>query len=81
MASEKAAAEFQLEKEVKRLHEAQVRRQSSLRFIYVLLLFIIFTRKVLNLLIQVEVERSRVSRRPSATWEEDSEIKTLEYVF
>ncbi|EFH60221.1 hypothetical protein ARALYDRAFT_899882 [Arabidopsis lyrata subsp. lyrata] len=49
MASEKAAAEFQLEKEVKRLHEAQV-----------------------------EVERSRVSRRPSATWEEDSEIKTLE---
>ncbi|CAE5991002.1 unnamed protein product [Arabidopsis arenosa] len=49
MASEKAAAEFQLEKEVKRLHE-----------------------------VQVEVERSRVSRRPSATWEEDSEIKTLE---
>ncbi|ESQ50363.1 hypothetical protein EUTSA_v10001922mg [Eutrema salsugineum] len=49
MASEKAAAEFQLEKEVKRLHEAQV-----------------------------EVEKSRVSRRPSATWEEDSEIKTLE---
>ncbi|CAL9223675.1 unnamed protein product [Arabidopsis halleri] len=49
MASEKAAAEFQLEKEVKRHHEAQV-----------------------------EVERSRVSRRPSATWEEDSEIKTLE---
>ncbi|XP_010467911.1 PREDICTED: golgin candidate 1 [Camelina sativa] len=48
MASEKAAAEFQLEKEVKRLHEAQV-----------------------------EVEKSRVSRRPSATWEEDSEIKTL----
>jgi hypothetical protein len=52
MASEKAAAEFQLEKEVKRLHEAQV-----------------------------EVEKSRVSRRASATWEEDSEIKTLEYVF
>uniref|UniRef100_A0A1J3JZ66 Golgin candidate 1 n=1 Tax=Noccaea caerulescens TaxID=107243 RepID=A0A1J3JZ66_NOCCA len=49
MASEKAAAEFQLEKEAKRLHEAQV-----------------------------EVEKSRVSRRPSATWEEDSEIKTLE---
>nr|ABY67248.1 putative golgin-84-like protein [Arabidopsis thaliana] len=49
MASEKAAAEFQLEKEVKRLHEAQV-----------------------------EVEKSRVSRRASATWEEDSEIKTLE---
>ncbi|VVA99770.1 unnamed protein product [Arabis nemorensis] len=49
MASEKAAAEFQLEKEVKRLHEAQV-----------------------------EVEKSRVSRRPSATWEEESEIKTLE---
>ncbi|CAN8257587.1 unnamed protein product [Cochlearia groenlandica] len=49
MSSEKAAAEFQLEKEVKRLQEAQV-----------------------------EVEKSRVSRRPSATWEEDSEIKTLE---
>uniref|UniRef100_A0A1J3F5T5 Golgin candidate 1 n=1 Tax=Noccaea caerulescens TaxID=107243 RepID=A0A1J3F5T5_NOCCA len=49
MASEKAAAEFQLEKEAKRLHEAQV-----------------------------EVEKSRVSRRPSAIWEEDSEIKTLE---
>ncbi|KFK40363.1 golgin candidate 1 [Arabis alpina] len=49
MASEKAAAEFQLEKEVKRLHEAQV-----------------------------EVEKTRVSRRPSATWDEDSEIKTLE---
>lgn len=41
----------------------------------------LLTRKVLNLLIQVEVEKSRVSRRPSATWEEDSEIKTLEYVF
>jgi len=41
----------------------------------------ILTRKVLNLLIQVEVEKSRVSRRASATWEEDSEIKTLEYVF
>ncbi|KAG5382565.1 hypothetical protein IGI04_034035 [Brassica rapa subsp. trilocularis] len=51
MASEKAAAEFQLEKEVKRLQEAQV-----------------------------EVEKSRVPRRPSTTWEEDSEIKTLEYV-
>jgi chromosome segregation ATPase len=49
MASEKAAAEFQLEKEAKRLHEAQV-----------------------------EVEKSRVPRRPSAIWEEDSEIKTLE---
>ncbi|CAG7860883.1 unnamed protein product [Brassica rapa] len=49
MASEKAAAEFQLEKEVKRLQEAQV-----------------------------EVEKSRVPRRPSTTWEEDSEIKTLE---
>lgn len=31
MASEKAAAEFQLEKEAKRLHEAQVRCQSSKR--------------------------------------------------
>lgn len=32
-------------------------------------------------MIQVEVEKSRVPRRPSTTWEEDSEIKTLEYVF
>ncbi|POO00836.1 Golgin candidate [Trema orientale] len=49
MASEKAAAEFQLEKELKRLHEAQA-----------------------------EAERSRVSRRPSSSWEEDTEMKTLE---
>ncbi|XP_030488662.2 golgin candidate 1 isoform X2 [Cannabis sativa] len=49
MASEKAAAEFQLEKELKRRHEAQA-----------------------------EAERSRVSRRPSSSWEEDTEIKTLE---
>ncbi|MBA0820278.1 hypothetical protein Gohar_028134, partial [Gossypium harknessii] len=51
MASEKAAAEFQLEKEIKRLQEAQV-----------------------------EVERSRVPRRASMSWEEDTEIKALEYV-
>ncbi|OMO58275.1 Golgin subfamily A member 5 [Corchorus olitorius] len=49
MASEKAAAEFQLEKELKRLQEAQV-----------------------------EVERSRVPRRASNSWEEDTEIKALE---
>ncbi|XP_042485750.1 golgin candidate 1-like [Macadamia integrifolia] len=49
MASEKAAAEFQLEKEIKRLHEAQV-----------------------------EAERSRVSRRASSTWEEDTDLKALE---
>ncbi|XVE54203.1 hypothetical protein DITRI_Ditri03aG0061500 [Diplodiscus trichospermus] len=49
MASEKAAAEFQLEKEIKHLQEAQV-----------------------------EVERSRVSRRASPSWEEDTEIKALE---
>ncbi|TYJ24578.1 hypothetical protein E1A91_A08G270300v1 [Gossypium mustelinum] len=49
MASEKAAAEFQLEKEIKRLQEAQV-----------------------------EVERSRVPRRASSSWEEDTEIKSLE---
>ncbi|CAN0901489.1 Golgin candidate 1 [Linum grandiflorum] len=49
MASEKAAAEFQLEKEMKRLQEAQV-----------------------------EAERSRVARRPSTSWEEDAEMKTLE---
>ncbi|KAF5481971.1 hypothetical protein F2P56_002576 [Juglans regia] len=49
MVSEKAAAEFQLEKEKKRIQE-----------------------------VQVEVERSRVSRRASTTWEEDTEIKALE---
>ncbi|KAL5835901.1 hypothetical protein ACOSQ4_015398 [Xanthoceras sorbifolium] len=49
MASEKAAAEFQLEKELKRLQEAQV-----------------------------EAERSRVSRRSWSSWEEDTEMKTLE---
>lgn len=36
MASGKAAAEFQLEKEVKRLQEAQVRSESSLRSINVI---------------------------------------------
>ncbi|KAI9192596.1 hypothetical protein LWI28_025261 [Acer negundo] len=52
MASEKAAAEFQLDKEIKRLQEAQV-----------------------------EAERSRVSRRSwSSSWEEESEMKTLESV-
>ncbi|XP_058002000.1 golgin candidate 1 isoform X2 [Hevea brasiliensis] len=50
MASEKAAAEFQLEKEVKRLQEAQV-----------------------------EAERGRVSRHASSSWDEDSEMKSLEY--
>ncbi|KAL9399479.1 hypothetical protein Peur_008440 [Populus x canadensis] len=50
MASEKAAAEFQLEKKVKRLQEAQV-----------------------------ETERSRVSRHTSSSWEEDTEMKELEY--
>ncbi|TYI71420.1 hypothetical protein E1A91_D08G293700v1 [Gossypium mustelinum] len=49
MASEKAAAEFQLEKEIKRLQEAQV-----------------------------EVERSRVPHRASSSWEEDTDIKSLE---
>ncbi|XP_010249525.1 PREDICTED: golgin candidate 1 isoform X2 [Nelumbo nucifera] len=49
MASEKAAAEFQLEKEVKRLQEAQM-----------------------------EAEKSRVSRRASSSWEEDSDLKALE---
>lgn len=28
---------------------------------------------------QVEAERSRVSRRTSSSWEEDSEMKGLEY--
>ncbi|KAJ4958516.1 hypothetical protein NE237_025627 [Protea cynaroides] len=49
MASDKAAAEFQLEKETKRLHETQV-----------------------------EAERSRVSRRASTSWEEDTDLKVLE---
>ncbi|KAI0507945.1 hypothetical protein KFK09_014073 [Dendrobium nobile] len=51
MASEKAAAEFQIEKEIKRLQEAQV-----------------------------EAERSRASRRSTAFWEEDTDIKALEYL-
>ncbi|XP_043707627.1 golgin-84 isoform X2 [Telopea speciosissima] len=49
MASEKAAAEFQLEKEIKRLQE-----------------------------VQVEAERSRVSRRASSSWVEDTDLKALE---
>ncbi|KAK9275050.1 hypothetical protein L1049_022308 [Liquidambar formosana] len=49
MASEKAAAEFQLEKEIKRIQEAQV-----------------------------EVERSRASRRVSSSWEEENDMKALE---
>ncbi|XP_073153617.1 golgin candidate 1 isoform X2 [Henckelia pumila] len=49
MASEKAAAEFQLEKEVKRLQE-----------------------------VQLEAERNRTSRRASSSWEEDTDMKTLE---
>ncbi|CAJ2636690.1 unnamed protein product [Trifolium pratense] len=49
MVSEKAATEFQLEKEIKRLKEAQA-----------------------------ETERSRVSRRASSAWEDESEIKALE---
>ncbi|KAL8254828.1 hypothetical protein R6Q59_033049 [Mikania micrantha] len=51
MTSEKAAAEFQLEKEMRRIKEAQV-----------------------------EVERSRVTRRASASWEEDTDMKALVYV-
>ncbi|CAI0628662.1 unnamed protein product [Linum tenue] len=49
MASDKAAAEFQLEKELKRIQE-----------------------------VQVEAERGRIARRPSPSWEEDSEMKALE---
>ncbi|CAH9083854.1 unnamed protein product [Cuscuta europaea] len=49
MATEKAAAKFQLEKEAKRHQEAQL-----------------------------EAEHSRVSRRASTSWEEESDIKTLE---
>ncbi|KAK6151839.1 hypothetical protein DH2020_014474 [Rehmannia glutinosa] len=52
MASEKAAAEFQLEKEVKRLQEAQL-----------------------------EAEKNRTSRRASSSWEEDTDMKALEYTF
>ncbi|CAN1330943.1 Golgin candidate 1 [Linum perenne] len=54
MASEKAAAEFQLEKEMKRLQEATAVME------------------------QVEAERNRVAGRPSTSWEEDAEMKTLE---
>ncbi|GAB2225333.1 hypothetical protein Droror1_Dr00006125 [Drosera rotundifolia] len=49
MASEKAAAEFQLEKEMRRLQEAQA-----------------------------EAEKSRVSRKPSTSWEEDADMRELE---
>ncbi|KAK3024912.1 hypothetical protein RJ639_043227 [Escallonia herrerae] len=49
MASEKAAAEFQLEKEINRIQE-----------------------------VQVEVERSRASRRALSSWEEDTDMKALE---
>ncbi|WOK99301.1 golgin-84 [Canna indica] len=49
MASEKAALEFQLVKEQKRVQEAQL-----------------------------EAERSRVTNRASASWEEDTDIKALE---
>ncbi|XP_051113992.1 golgin candidate 1-like isoform X2 [Andrographis paniculata] len=49
MASEKAAAEFQLEKEVKRHQEAQF-----------------------------EAERNRASRGASTSWEDDSDMKSLE---
>ncbi|KAK1289076.1 Golgin-84 [Acorus calamus] len=49
MASEKAAAEFQLEKEMKRHQEAQV-----------------------------EAERSRISRRASSAWEEDTDLRALD---
>ncbi|KAE9600336.1 putative Golgin subfamily A member 5 protein [Lupinus albus] len=49
MISEKAATEFQLEKEIKRLQEAQA-----------------------------EAERSRVSRRASTSWEDETDIRSLE---
>ncbi|MED6137926.1 hypothetical protein PIB30_069553 [Stylosanthes scabra] len=49
MVSEKAATEFQLEKEIKRLQEAQA-----------------------------EAEKSRVSRRASTSWDDETEIKSLE---
>ncbi|XP_073525804.1 uncharacterized protein [Phyllobates terribilis] len=49
MASEKAAAEFQMEKEIKRIQETQA-----------------------------EAEKSRVPRRASSYWEEDTDMKELE---
>ncbi|KAK7379972.1 hypothetical protein VNO78_32273 [Psophocarpus tetragonolobus] len=49
MVSEKAATEFQLEKEIKRLQEAQA-----------------------------EAERNRVSRRASSSWEDETDLKSLE---
>lgn len=49
MSSEKTAAEFQLEKEMKRIQE-----------------------------VQIEVERGRVPRRASSSWEEDTDMKALE---
>lgn len=77
MASEKAAAEFQLEKEIKRIQEAQV---CILCFWLLIQYFGPHKLKLLSFE-QAEAERSRVSRRASSSWEEDSEIKPLEYAF
>ncbi|CAA6666046.1 unnamed protein product [Spirodela intermedia] len=49
MASEKAAAQYQLEKEASRLRE-----------------------------VQIEAERSRVARRPLPSWEDDTDLKSLD---
>jgi hypothetical protein len=65
-----------LEKEIKRLKEAQV--------CVWLLVIINFTWPASWNHFhdeQAETERSRVSRRASSTWEDESEIKALEYVF
>ncbi|KAE8698391.1 Golgin candidate 1 [Hibiscus syriacus] len=131
MASEKAAAEFQLEKEIKRLQEAQSRECSQtsplgdfrppaaavysrlwsplaaaektysyppfpgssanvrpfrVTLDLVVRRFYFRVSKTLVLLCnlhalgpnRVEVERSRVPRRASSSWEEDIEIKALE---
>ena len=81
MSSEKAAAEFQLEKEVKRLQEAQVSTRFMLHlFPPTLFPDILFNFEMYQLFKQLEAERNRVSRRASSSWEDDADMKTLEYV-
>ena len=73
MASEKAATQYQLEKEASRLREAQV-HSSVLGILFPLKL----AEPSMILLQQIEVERTRVSRRSLSSWEEDTDIKPFE---
>ena len=114
MASEKAAAEFQLEKELKRLQEAQVWCLLLCFLIHIRLYYGVQSLVFFNMfwfqgegeweiwsinhcisdyfschwfclwfwcyIEQVEADRNKVSRRASTSWEEDTEMKALEYV-